>query len=77
MEKECSNRQLACFRNVNQGGNDCGLCAVILPVLLKTGILLHVLEENPAAMLKEPRKRMTLTFSRKHFLLPSPIKMWH
>ena len=39
----------AYLRNAHQIGNDCGLHAVIVPVLLQAGIPLHVLEKNPAA----------------------------
>ena len=52
------------LRNAHQIGNDCGLHAVIVPVLLQAGIPLHILEKNSAAALEEMRIRMTLTFAR-------------
>ena len=54
----------ACLRNAHQIGNDCGLHAVIVPVLLQAGIPLQVLGKNPAATSEELRIRMTLTFAR-------------
>ena len=54
----------AYLRNAHQIGNDCGLHAVIVPVLLQAGIPLHILEKNPAAASEELRIRMTLTFAR-------------
>jgi hypothetical protein len=54
----------AYLRNAHQIGNECGLHAVIVPVLLQAGIPLNVLEKNPAAALEELLIRMTLTFAR-------------
>ena len=58
MEKECCSGQLCLFKNAHQIGNDCGLHAGIVSVLLQAGIPLHVLEKNPAATLEELRIRI-------------------
>ena len=60
----------AYLRNVQQLGNDCGLHAVIVPMLLQEGIPFHVLEKNPAAASEELQIRMIMTFTRnKNFFV--------
>ncbi len=53
------------LRNARQtiSGNDCGLHAAIVPVLLQAGIPLNVLGHNPELVSRELRLRMTLTLA--------------